>query len=1096
MFYPRAKEEKLDEALFKNPSSEYRGAPFWAWNDKLDREELIRQIHIFKEMGFGGFHMHVRTGLDTDYLSDEYMEDIRLCIDEAKKLSMLGYLYDEDRWPSGTCGGRVTKDHPEFARKSLLFTIRPERADHSGNEVPEAGRGQEARRQENGRLLAVYDLAQDREGYLVHSELLWKRTEGEDQPDEAVIGAFPPEEAPEGRRRWYAYEEHNTADPWFNNQAYVDTLHPEAVKRFIELTHERYREAIGDEFGQGTRSIFTDEPQFMPKKPADFALIPRDAVIPWTTGLDRLYEERFGEDLWPLLPGLFFEQPGRLPRVRLRMQNLVTDRFVESYCAQTGQWCEAHGLLLTGHINGEPTLHSQTQSVGDAMRAYESFGIPGIDMLCDFHEYTTAKQAASRVRQLGKEGMLSELYGVTGWDYDFRGYKLQGDWQAALGVTLRVPHLAWLSMHGEAKRDYPACIGYQSPWWRKYSLIEDHFARLGTVLTRGHALSRVGVIHPIESYWLRFGPGDQTGDQRNRMEQQFAGLCETLLFGKIDFDYIDEACLVSDDRNGRVKITGHRDAAGDAVRLGIGPMNYEFLLVPPLLTIRRHTVEWLAAFERAGGRVLWQGEKPMLIDGDERTEARDFTLLDEAYESAEKTGMDAGSVLKALEPIRFLEIRTADGRREPDLIYQLRQDGDTRWLFICRGRNPVSPDVDPSPELQFSLMGIHQVTEYDTMNGAIRPVSVRHVEGKTVFGRIWHMHDSLLLRLEKAEAEDGEASRCETEKASTAPYILLGKVPVQLEEPNMLLLDLAEYRFETPGDRQKDDFDGWYAEEELLRIDNLVRARLGIPLRKKEVAQPYTLPEEDAAGNSKLWLRFHFESDAAFEGAKLALETPDVTRIWLNGEEVDSRSDGWFVDHCIRTVPLPPIRKGINEIILQAPIGPRTNLEDAYLLGDFSVRLNGTEKRLSEPVKKIGFGDIVPQGLPFYTGNLIYRTRIRTAGDFTVRVPQYRGGLVEILLDGQPAGEIVYSPYELSIRTTAGDHELGIRLYGTRQNGFAQLHHTQGVYFYQSPNSWRSDGDLWTYEYQLKKAGILTSPQLRGAVFLREDEARNESERI
>lgn len=79
----------------------------------------------------------------------------------------------------------------------------------------------------------------------------------------------------------------------------------------------------------------------------------------------------------------------------------------------------------------------------------------GIDMLCDFHEYTTAKQTQSIVRQTGAEGMLSELYGVTGWDYDFRGYKLQGDWQAALGVTVRVPHLAWMTMKGEAKRDYP-----------------------------------------------------------------------------------------------------------------------------------------------------------------------------------------------------------------------------------------------------------------------------------------------------------------------------------------------------------------------------------------------------------------------------------------------------------------------------------------------------------------------------------------------------------------------------------------------------------------------------------------------------------------
>ena len=83
-------------------------------------------------------------------------------------------------------------------------------------------------------------------------------------------------------------------------------------------------------------------------------------------------------------------------------------------------------------------------------------------------EYTTAKQAQSMARQHGKKGISSELYGVTGWDTDFRDYKFHGDWQAALGVVLRIPHLSWVSMKGEAKRDFPATFGYQSPWYKKF----------------------------------------------------------------------------------------------------------------------------------------------------------------------------------------------------------------------------------------------------------------------------------------------------------------------------------------------------------------------------------------------------------------------------------------------------------------------------------------------------------------------------------------------------------------------------------------------------------------------------------------------------
>ena len=156
MLYPRNTESQLSAELFANPTSEYRGTPFWAWNGKLSREELLRQIRIFKKMGLGGFHMHVRTGMDTPYLTEEFMDFIRFCIQTAKDEGMLAWLYDEDRWPSGTAGGSVTKEKTENARKSLLITPvpyapdRPNRADK-----PEPGRGQESMRQDNGELLAV-----------------------------------------------------------------------------------------------------------------------------------------------------------------------------------------------------------------------------------------------------------------------------------------------------------------------------------------------------------------------------------------------------------------------------------------------------------------------------------------------------------------------------------------------------------------------------------------------------------------------------------------------------------------------------------------------------------------------------------------------------------------------------------------------------------------------------------------------------------------------------------------------------------------------------------------------------------------------------
>ena len=89
MLYKKNSEKKLSKELFKKPTCEFRGTPFWAWNSWLEKDELERQIEIFKEMGFGGFHMHVRTGLKNKYLSDEYMQLIRDCVDKAKSERML-----------------------------------------------------------------------------------------------------------------------------------------------------------------------------------------------------------------------------------------------------------------------------------------------------------------------------------------------------------------------------------------------------------------------------------------------------------------------------------------------------------------------------------------------------------------------------------------------------------------------------------------------------------------------------------------------------------------------------------------------------------------------------------------------------------------------------------------------------------------------------------------------------------------------------------------------------------------------------------------------------------------------------------------------
>ena len=52
--YKKNTEPVLTKELFQNPTSEYRGTPFWAWNCKITKELIDSQLDCFEKMGFGG----------------------------------------------------------------------------------------------------------------------------------------------------------------------------------------------------------------------------------------------------------------------------------------------------------------------------------------------------------------------------------------------------------------------------------------------------------------------------------------------------------------------------------------------------------------------------------------------------------------------------------------------------------------------------------------------------------------------------------------------------------------------------------------------------------------------------------------------------------------------------------------------------------------------------------------------------------------------------------------------------------------------------------------------------------------------------------
>lgn len=1027
-FYPSVRDplaafpriDRFDPGLFARPSAVFRGAPFWSWNGALQTDRLKRHLDIYHQMGIGGVHIHARTGLQTPYLGDEFMSQVRTSVEQAERLGMLVWLYDEDRWPSGFAGGLVTRN-PKYRYRVLRLTrrrIEPGEIRkigvHHGPAQPVSDR----------RFAAAWALRFDGD-YLSG----WRRTE-EYEPIR------------EGETGLYAYVEIPPSWSWFNHQQYANLMDPRAIAEFIRVTHERYREAVGDRFGKTIPAIFTDEPLLRGVvDPFLGSTDQKDRFIAWVDDFPQTYQAQWSEDVFDRLPAVLFEaSDGSSAQARLRFRNHHNDRFVQAFAAQLGRWCEENGIALTGHMMAEPRLDSQSFWGGEVMRSLQHFHLPGIDMLCDLVEYTTAKQAQSVARQKGRPGVMSELYGVTNWDFPFAGHLRQGNWQAALGVTVRVHHLSWYSMAGEAKRDYPASIGWHVPWYEEYRTIESHFARVSVAMQTGKPICRVAMLHPIESFWAIHGPQRMFAQAQQRLERGFSDTLTWLINQQIDTDLISEALLpeLSCPKQGK--------------SLTVGQMSYDAVVLPPLVTIRSTTLDRLESFVSAGGTVISLAEPPALVDGLSSDRAK------RASADWQRIEFDQTALLRAVEPFREIEVRTGSHRADA-VVYQLRQTSDERILFICSNHR-----TQHYTNAVLRIRGHWHLQQLDTLTGETsEPGETWTDDGWTELTVDLPVASHLLLRLTAQ-------NRLAPVSTSRPTYSEVARtedpVPVTLTEPNVLVLDRPEWKL---------DQGPWRPAEDVLRVDNEVRKLLDLPLRDGALAQPWCEPVRPP--RNQVTLRYQIVCDVPVALPRLALERASQTRVVLDQHPVEVRIEGYYVDEDIPTFALPPLSSGTHVLEITLPLGVIEGLEACYLLGDFGVRVVGKHARIIAPVRELAFGDYVHQGLPFYGGNVIYHCRLPgQARVDAVRIPRFGAPLLAVEADGRRIGQVIRAPYRLEL--PPGIQKLDLICFGDRGNTFGPIHNCNEHEKWWGPEAWRSSGEHWNDAYQLRPKGILISPIL------------------
>ncbi len=196
---------KLQQALDCD-LTDYGAIPFWSWNNELDESELVKQIEDMHRVGMGGFIMHARIGLKTEYLSEKWFSCIDACLKKARELHMNAWVYDENGWPSGFVGGKLL-ENVEYRAQFLDYKL----LDHI-----------------------------DPDAFGVYIEKNGDFTRVECECEEIS-------------------EYHNVY--LLTSPANTDILNPAVVEAFINQTHAEYYRRFPESFGRELVGFFTDEPQ-------------------------------------------------------------------------------------------------------------------------------------------------------------------------------------------------------------------------------------------------------------------------------------------------------------------------------------------------------------------------------------------------------------------------------------------------------------------------------------------------------------------------------------------------------------------------------------------------------------------------------------------------------------------------------------------------------------------------------------------------------------------------------------------------------------------------------------------------------------------
>ncbi|MBQ8640542.1 MAG: hypothetical protein IJ468_15510 [Lachnospiraceae bacterium] len=1051
------------QELFQNPPAEYRVKPFWFWNGEMSREEIRRQLKEMADKGIGGAFICARQGLTVPYLSREWMDLVKYACETAKEFGVEAWLYDEYPYPSGVSGGEVLLEHPDAEQMTLKHVA----FEAKGGTLIEKNLGW-------ARVLTAkaYPMTDGDEGKKadwtkeldlrddignLQTKKVYQRT-GLSRYNQKRFFSYGPEmilrtTLPEGTWQVEVFLEEPLGDFKYYGK-FFDPCHKEAVKTFLETTHERYEKALGEQM-KDIHGIFSDE-------------VGLYGGVPWSKRLPAAFRQRKGYDLLSVLPALYHSEFPDAARIRYDLYDVVHHLFDESFHKQVSDWCNDHDLLYATEV---PSVRRTTQARSTIVggdTCHEKLGKP-LDWIYDNsigNFRCSEKSVSALARQYDRKYAMIESFHSVGWSMTLQDARWMLDRLGCNGINFYVFHAFYYTIQDITKHDAPPSQFLQNPYWKHYRKLGDYAGRLSVLVSNTEADISIAVMDPTAALWSVNGntftsnryQGESPEEEKTCtwIREKWMEICKELRCEQLDYDHLDTETLeAAEVKDGRIRI---------------GRAAYSVVVVPPVRCMEVSAAKKLEEFVRGGGCLIGVEELPhVVIDEDKNPKETWEKLFDAESVDCESGRLEPSGFRRNAHFLcgedavsRMVQLcrencgdaaarRVAEGNRK-DLMSCTRIDPDGNlFLFaVNQGKNDAVLTID-GPDYSGC-----QAEEWRLEDGQIRKLS--GFDGRISLGS----YESRWIvlrptdRANQSQASSAEATdpdqACQPEAAdpnqacrSEVPVIRIpftGEKAVQIEGKNIcrfgqiqMSLDQKEWKWV-----MTEPFIDQCRESGLLQGSQLsYEGGFGIP---KSIGIVWPL---------KCCYKAEFLVTKLPKEAALLLDRETAagqTTVYINRKKLPKeRFHPVFVnDHNNQAAEvLDLLQDGANEILFEMILNkPEEGLRDPfYLWGDFGVEPSATCPVLAEMPKTTEISHQWMKGFPYYSGTFRFRGQAvlpKEAEGFCrleLELPGMMYDCLELLIDGRSLGVKAYAPYrwEMEAGTVKqGVHEMEVRLTNTLAN--------------------------------------------------------------